>query len=74
MKSITSYKVFPRATDVGCWSLWIETPYGDGPLGPRFYFGGTAPDGGFDFDQEEKAKIKSQEWMEYFRQMAKKAK
>lgn len=74
LKFITNYKVFPHASDVGCWSLWIETPYGLGPLGPRFYFGGIAPDGGFDFDDEKTAKEKSEEWMRYFRQTAKKAK
>ena len=74
LKSITNYKVFPYASDVGCWSLWIETPYGVGPLGPRFYFGGTPPDGGFDFDNEETAKIKAIEWMDYFNKIAKKAK
>jgi hypothetical protein len=65
-KFIKDYKVFPYASDVGVWSLWIETPWGVGPLGPRFYFGGTAPSGGFDFSDKKEASEKAKEWQEYF--------
>lgn len=74
LKFITGYKVFPHASDVGIWSLWIETPYSVGPLGPRFCFGGHPPDGGFDFNNHELAVKKSEEWMKYFREVAKRSK
>jgi hypothetical protein len=73
-KFIKSYRVFPYATAEGEWSLYIETPWSVGPLGPRFYFGGIPPRGGFDFTDKKIAKDEADKWVAYFQERAKEKK
>lgn len=73
-KFIKNYRVFPYATSEGEWSLYIETPFSVGPLGGRFYFGGKAPEGGFDFTDKKLAQEESEKWVAYFQERAKEKK
>ena len=71
---IKSYKVFPYATSEGEWSLYIETPWSVGPLGPRFYFGGKPPELGFEFTDKALAQEEAERWVAYFQERAKEKK